>query len=194
MGKAFRLVTTPFLKRFTSPKYAGLLELGGEYSGAYLLRRGMFMPWELHELLDGDMVREGWRELNTLTRLEQTSQGIGNNYLKVCALEMYWYMKNQLLRDADWAGMAHSLEIRVPLVDIGLVRVVAPLLANGNPPSKQDMALTPQESLPDVVLNRDKTGFSIPVREWLLQVDGNAKSERGLRGWAKRVYEEQWSL
>ena len=27
-------------------------------------------------------------------------------------------MRNQLLRDADWAGMAHSLEIRTPLVDI----------------------------------------------------------------------------
>jgi len=31
-------------------------------------------------------------------------------------------MRNQLLRDADWAGMAHSVEILVPLVDIELLR------------------------------------------------------------------------
>jgi len=35
---------------------------------------------------------------------------------------MVWYMRQQLLRDADWADMAHSLEIRVPLVDLELLR------------------------------------------------------------------------
>jgi len=33
-------------------------------------------------------------------------------------------MRNQLLRDADWAGMAHSLEIRVPLVDVELLELL----------------------------------------------------------------------
>ena len=27
------------------PKSAGLLKYGGTYAGAYLLRRGVFMPW-----------------------------------------------------------------------------------------------------------------------------------------------------
>ena len=36
-------------------------------------------------------------------------------------------MRNQLLRDADWAGMAHSLEIRVPLVDFTLLGALAPV-------------------------------------------------------------------
>ena len=26
-------------------------------------------------------------------------------------------MRNQLLRDSDWAAMAHSLEVRMPFVD-----------------------------------------------------------------------------
>src|SRR5262249_29237298 len=29
----------------TNPKAAGLVEYGGSYAGAYLLRRGLFMPW-----------------------------------------------------------------------------------------------------------------------------------------------------
>ena len=34
------------------------------------------------------------------------------------------YMKNQLLRDTDVFGMAHSLEIRVPFLDKELVEYV----------------------------------------------------------------------
>jgi len=47
VGRAFRHVSASLLKRFTSPKYASLLEYGGTYAGAYLLRRGLYMPWEL---------------------------------------------------------------------------------------------------------------------------------------------------
>jgi asparagine synthase (glutamine-hydrolysing) len=80
--------------------------------------------------------------------------------------------------------MAHSLEIRVPLVDVELLRAVAPSLVT-NPPSKRDMADAPTQKLPPEILNRPKTGFQIPVRDWLLTE--NRPAERGLRGWAKHV-------
>lgn len=187
LGRAIRWVSAPWLKHFTSSKYAGLLEYGSNFGGAYLLRRGLFMPWELPEVLDGEMVREGWRELQPLLRLEETIRGIDFPHFKVSALEMEWYMRNQLLRDADWAGMAHSLEIRVPLVDVELLRTIAPLFKK-NLPTKLDMALTPGKALPNEILNRRKTGFSVPVHEWLLQEGVAQNTERGLRGWAKTVY------
>jgi asparagine synthase (glutamine-hydrolysing) len=162
-----------------------LLEYGGTYGGAYLLRRGMFMPWELPDLLDGEMVREGWEELQTLSRLEETTRGINNTHLKVTALETCYYMRNQLLRDADWASMAHSLEIRVPLVDLELFRVVTHLFNSTNAPNKLAMTEVPRESMPSEVVNRRKTGFSIPVREW--SVASTARG-RGLREWAVNVY------
>jgi asparagine synthase (glutamine-hydrolysing) len=152
----------------------------------------MFMPWELPELLDGELVRAGWKELQTLLRLGETVRGIGRSNLKVTALETAWYMRNQLLRDTDWAGMAHSLEIRVPLVDIELLRAVVPLLATRHSPGKRDMALTPAKPLPDQVLHRRKTGFSIPVRDWLMQDIAEAGADRRLRGWAKWVYNAGW--
>ncbi|MFM2293871.1 MAG: hypothetical protein RLZZ350_284, partial [Verrucomicrobiota bacterium] len=185
IGKGFRVVSAPLMKRFTSPKYAGLLEYGGSFGGAYLLRRGMFMPWELPEFLDADLVRAGWNELQTLDRLDETISGLRAQRAKVSALEMTWYMRNQLLRDSDWAGMAHSLEIRVPLVDIELLRAVAPSLTT-NPPTKRDMADAPTQKLPPEILNRPKTGFQTPVREWMLAE--NNQAERGLRGWAKHVF------
>ena len=188
LGRLFHWVSAPMLKRLTSPKYVSLLEYGGTYSGAYLLRRGLFMPWELPEILGDQVTRDGWEELQPLMRLEQTIQGATSDRTKVSALEMSWYMRNQLLRDADWAGMAHSLEIRVPLVDVELTRHIAPLLTETFP-DKQDMARTPNTPLPAEILNRRKTGFAVPVREWLMQEGGRNSGERGLRGWAMQVYD-----
>ena len=187
LGRLFRWMSAPVLKHLTSPKYASLLEYGGTYGGAYLLRRGFFMPWELPEILGDKITREGWEELKPLMCLERTFHGVTTDRARISALEMSWYMRNQLLRDADWAGMAHSLEIRVPLVDVELMRRIAPLLTEKFP-DKQDMARTPHIPLPAEILNRCKTGFSVPVREWLTQNGGRQVGERGLRGWAREVY------
>jgi asparagine synthase (glutamine-hydrolysing) len=175
------------LARLTSPKYAGVFEYGGDHGGTYLLRRGLFMPWELPELMDADMAGEGWRELATLARLEDRHRDIRHGWLKVMALEMGCYMRDQLLRDADWAGMAQGLEIRTPLVDVALFRSLLPALVSERRPSKRDMALTSKPALPAAVLDRPKTGFVVPVRDWLM-AGGQAGSARGLRGWARLVH------
>ena len=182
LGRGFRLLSAPLLKGRASPKWAGLLELGGEMEGAYLLRRGLFMPWELPEVMDPDMARAGWLALRTPPRPELPAA----TRAAVSVLEMTGYMRNQLLRDADWAGMAHSLEIRVPLVDPVLFSTVAPMALSERPPSKQDMARAPIHSLPAAVLERPKTGFFVPVAEWMQQGLGT-RGERGLRGWARHV-------
>jgi len=188
-GKAFRWVSAPMLNHMTSPKYAGLLEYGHSYGGAYLLRRGLFMPWELPNVLDADMVKEGWKELQPLLALEKNTSGISADKLKISSLELSFYMRSQLLRDADWAGMAHSLEIRVPLVDVTLFRTLLPMLTGKCSPTKQDMADTPEKPLPHAVINKPKTGFSVPVREWLMDRGLGEKAGRGLRQWAVRVHE-----
>src|SRR5262249_51971776 len=55
LGKTARVAAQPLVAALgASPKAAGMLELGGSYAGAYLLRRGLFMPWELGQLLDSD--------------------------------------------------------------------------------------------------------------------------------------------
>jgi len=193
-GKGFRYIAAPILKHFTSPKYAGLLEFGGTVGGAYLLRRGFYMPWELPNVLDADLVRQGWQELQTMKCLSQTTEGFSNLRTKVTALETAWYMRNQLLRDTDWAGMAHSLEIRVPLVDIELFRAVSPWFNSSIIPSKLLMAKASSIPLPREILNRVKTGFSIPVQKWLHGMKDGVKEMRGIRGWAKYVYRNTYTV
>ena len=48
-------------------------------------------------------------------------------------------MKNQLLRDIDWAGMAHSLEIRTPFVDINFLQKVQKFLSNKEKLNKKNL-------------------------------------------------------
>lgn len=106
-------------------------------------------------------------------------------------MEMALSMRNMLLRDADWAGMVHSLEIRTPMVDIAMFRALAPCLSDPiNPPTKRHLGGVPKQSLPDAILNRPKTGFSIPVRKWI-EGRGDAQGQRGLRGWALRIKQNE---
>lgn len=192
-GRAMRRATAPWLKNVLPPKYPGLLEYGTGFGGAYMLRRCLFMPWELPSLLPPEMVEDGFGTLDTLNRLEGDLEMLDSPRLKVTALEIAWYMRNQLLRDSDWAGMAHSLEIRVPLVDVELIARLAPLLTGDSPPSKGDMADTVTTPLPPEIRHRAKTGFLVPVREWVQgETAGNRPdASRGFRGWARLVYDQQ---
>ena len=188
-GHIFRILSAPLLKRITSPKFASLFEYGSTYGGAYFLRRALFMPWELPEFLDADLVREGWETLQPVLRLDAMVAGLPIANTKISALELTNYMRNTLLRDSDWAGMAHSVEIRTPLVDVDFFLALAPYMVKPERfPSKRDMAIAPKKNLPDTVFNRPKTGFSIPVQEWVEEI-GKSESARGLRGWAMWVYE-----
>jgi asparagine synthase (glutamine-hydrolysing) len=193
LGSALRRVLGPLLPRRVSPKYAGLIEYGGDWGGAYLLRRGLFMPWELPPLLGRDVAREGLAELDTITELRRTVAGLPDDRRRVMAMETAWYMRNQLLRDADWASMAHSVEVRVPFVDLFLLRAVVGLMTAGAPPGKADMAATMPLAAPEEVLHRPKTGFSVPVRQWLLADSCKTNSDDsedmgGLRSWALFLY------
>lgn len=186
-GKSFRVVSAPLIRHMSSPKYAGMFEYGTSLGDAYLLRRALFAPWELPQVMDPDMAAAGWAELAPQVALEHTAQGHRTDRAAVSALELTWYMRSQLLRDADWAGMAHSLEIRTPLVDVELFGALAPLITGDNPPSKNDLVSTPRKPLPREVRARAKTGFAIPVRDWVSGRDSE-NAERGLRGWARHVY------
>ena len=188
IGRGLRVVSSSMIARRTSPKYAGLLEYGTKLEHAYLLRRALFMPWELPRLLDPDLAREGWARLQPLLRFDQSTCGLSGDRVRLTALEIDFYMRNQLLRDADWGGMAHSLEIRTPLVDAELLYRLAPRLAGARPPTKLDMARATPLARMDDVLARPKTGFTVPIRDWLMASATQKNPERGLRGWAKEVF------
>ncbi len=170
LGPAARWLLTRVnrLHPVLSPKAAGLLEYGGTWPGAWLLRRGVFMPWELDQIMDRQMARQGLASLDPLRHIELAmTPDPGSDFARVAVLESALYMRNQLLRDTDWASMAHSLEVRVPLVDRILLECFNSAYGNlqkrGN---KNLLAKSPSCKLPEAIINRAKTGFTTPVEQW----------------------------
>jgi len=179
----------------TRPKTLGILEYSGTWAGAYLLRRGLFLPTELAEVMDPEIAHEGMRRLNPLGRLganliPDPSSDVG----RICVLESAHYMRNQLLRDADWAGMAHSLEIRVPLVDYELVRALAPAIPSIAPGAgKVALAAAPTTPLPDEIVKRAKSGFGVPTGAWINAVSDGASGRTEMQPQPKGMISRRWS-
>ena len=89
----------------------------------------------------------------------------------VSRAELRTYTHHQLLRDTDAMSMAHSLEVRVPLLDHVLVEAVLRL-----PPEAKTEGQGPKPLLlravgdllaPEVRDRRDKQGFTFPFAVWL---------------------------
>ena len=169
VGKLLRAIVAGLLPRGTSPKVAGMIEYGGTYPSAYLLRRGLFMPWELKDILGEEMAREGLQRLAPLRMIEAAIDPDPKTpYSRVAALEASLYMRNQLLRDTDWASMAHSVEVRVPLVDAFALTTLAPALSSRpGLVTKRLLAQVASPPLPSGVSQRSKTGFNVPLNHWL---------------------------
>jgi len=66
------------------------------------------------------------------------------------------------------ASMAHSLELRVPLLYIPLFCASSSMCNNSGFPCKLDMAQAAKPTFPAEVLCRPNTVFLVPVREWLI--------------------------
>jgi asparagine synthase (glutamine-hydrolysing) len=182
-------ISSPLLS--SQPKALAMLEYASSLPGAYLLRRGLFMPHELASLVGVEMAREGLRRLRPLWRIaSQLDPDPLTMTGRICVLESANYMRNQLLRDADWAGMAHGLEIRVPLVDWKLAAGLAPHMANLTAQTgKLALAHAPLSGLPDAVCRRSKTGFGVPTGAWMAAADAMPATNRGMvsRQWSRYV-------
>jgi asparagine synthase (glutamine-hydrolysing) len=173
--------------RHISPKMGEILHYGSSWAGAYYVKRGRFLSSELPSLLPEEIAAEGMRRLDMLRIIEHAvTPDPGNPYARVAALESSMYLRNQILRDVDWASMAHSLEVRVPLVDAHLLRKLAPALVTRRKRGKTLLADAPRPPLPPEVRNRRKTGFTVPIKEWLKE---EGHSEFGKRAWARKVFE-----
>ncbi len=101
---------------------------------------------------------------------------------QISELELRGYMTNTLLRDTDAMSMAHSLEVRVPFVDVNVVQFALSLpgewkLSNAtNGFSKALLADALADLLPRDLLARPKMGFTLPFEKWM---QGRLRDEIG---------------
>lgn len=140
----------------------------GSIGGAWWLRRSLYAPDELPELMGQSRAAEALAGFSVRRWMHDMAGALPtDSRLALGQIESMTYMRNQLLRDSDWASMDHSVELRTPLVDANLLAQLQSLLTNFSRfPSKTLLAHAPAKPLPQAIVERRKTGFGIPVRRW----------------------------
>src|SRR6185437_6788389 len=130
----------------------------------HLFWNGSFSAEQKLELLsnrNGHHLRDLYRSLPSATET-----GFLNRYLMIDQLQ---YLPDNLLYKVDRMGMAHSLEVRPPLLDHRIVEFA------GRLPERLKMRGSNQKAilkrvmtgkLPDSILNRKKSGLDIPAHDW----------------------------
>jgi len=89
---------------------------------------------------------------------------------RVCCLELLVYLRNTLLRDTDSMSMAHSLEVRVPLLDHRVTQRVLQLPGRWKLDGRQRkplLVVAAGRELPAKILHQTKRGFEFPWDQWL---------------------------
>jgi asparagine synthase (glutamine-hydrolysing) len=157
--------------------------------GAWWLRRGLFSPADLPGLMGADLAAEGLQGFSPEAWVGQMCGPLATDgKLAIGQIESTTYMRNQLLRDSDWASMDHSVELRTPLVDAWLLRELHPLMtAFSQFPNKRLLAEAPLKPLPEALIARRKTGFGIPVQKWLKQIGHDSAGPGPSNAWAREV-------
>lgn len=124
-------------------------------------RRDMFSPMLKSRL-------QGYQGVQVLT--DYAKQAPTDHPLSMIQyLDFKTYLPGDILTKVDRASMAHSLEVRVPLLDHKLVEWISGLppdlkLHKGSGKHIFKKAMEPY--LPDSILYRPKMGFAVPLASW----------------------------
>ena len=139
-------------------------------TGEYLFYRGLHDARTIADILNMEE-DEVNTKLNALSPIQWNGE---DHEEKASFLEYHLYMQNQLLKDADYMSMWHSLEIRVPFLDRTLVDLVHTIPSSIRFDKNQAKGLlidSFKNVLPEEIWNRPKQGFTFPFSTWLKEND-----------------------
>ncbi|MCZ8517494.1 asparagine synthase (glutamine-hydrolyzing) [Paenibacillus filicis] len=96
-------------------------------------------------------------------------------------IDMNLWLPGDILMKADKMTMAHSLELRVPFLDVELYEVSRRIpakyrIAEGT--TKYVFRKAMEGVIPDFILNRPKLGFPVPMKDWLKGPQGKTVLEQ----------------
>ncbi len=86
-------------------------------------------------------------------------------------LDTKTYLVNNNLAYSDKTSMAHSVELRVPYLDLELVRLAQRVPSRFKTTFRESKILLKAlagKSLPSPIIHRKKVGFGLPLRNWML--------------------------
>ena len=180
LARPLRL-TPRWLRRWVHGALERYVPVSDEKIGLeYKLKRGIEGSW-----LDPDEAHFFWNGTFSSEQLKAIRRGGGDNGLAELArrvatgsagvVERYMrvdqncYLPDDILYKTDRMSMAHSLEVRPPMLDHRIVEFAARLpvrLKIRDWRQKYVLKELMRGKLPERVLNRKKAGFDIPTHDW----------------------------
>jgi asparagine synthase (glutamine-hydrolysing) len=157
----------------TSRRLHKYLEPAGLDDAERMLRYFLWHPPEMVHPLYGPVLRESAGGADALAGLRETLSSMTKEkspLRKMLHLEVRHFLADHNLNYTDKMAMAHGVEVRVPLLDLDLVRHAALLPASdrtGPRGTKRILREAMKGIVPDAVLRRPKTGFGAPLRRWI---------------------------
>jgi asparagine synthase (glutamine-hydrolysing) len=141
-------------------------------ASAYLARRGVFGEGEIARLVSPDLRTTCFDAVAHVGAIAGTEKTFAvRPFSWVSRAELGVYTHHQLLRDTDVMSMAHSLEVRVPLLDVRLVELVLSLpdtvKAGWLQPKGLLLAALGDDLPASITAPRPKQGFVFPFDRWL---------------------------
>jgi len=125
LGKIFVPVLTPLISNPKGYRMLESVERGMSVASLWLAKRAIFSEKEIGEFLS-DIIFSQVESENNYQRIQSVLGAAQAEPLReVSALEQQVYMHDQLLRDTDVMSMAHSLEVRLPMISKEIVETVA---------------------------------------------------------------------
>ena len=165
-------------------KYSGIFKYGRNLNSAFLLKRSLFLPQEIKELISKKEFKDGYEELNFFDNSLNEIEKIKDKKLSIMYLEIKYYLCSKLLRDSDWASMSNSVELRTPFVDWFYFKKILPLIKFDKNFGKMNLFNAFKNKLPVNLSNRQKTGFVIPHSSFMNKMSLPRKYSNPLKDWA----------
>ncbi len=161
LGKASKPL--PEGMRGKSLLHRGSLTLEERYYG----NARSFSDAQLRAVLPG--FREEWTHTDITAPVYATSDG-WDPVARMQHIDLFTWLRGDILVKADKMTMANSLELRVPFLDPEVFAVASRLPADQKitrATTKFALRKALEPIVPAHVLNRPKLGFPVPIRHWL---------------------------
>ena len=127
----------------------------------------MFTKEEREEILKSPSGKYDPREL---TKPFYESVKDKDDITKMQFIDMNFWLVGDILLKADKMSMANSLEVRVPFLDKEVFKVASNIRSDfrvNRVSTKYAFRLAAKDRLPEMVANKKKLGFPVPIRIWL---------------------------
>lgn len=134
----------------------------------------IFKKSEIEKLLASPVMS---KTVFDITHLYEEAEGLSDS-TKMQYIDIHTWLVGDILAKADKMTMAHSLELRVPFLDIEVSTLASSLPDRfkwKNGATKYLLRKAFKGVLPESTRLRKKLGFPIPIRDWLIEGRGDVR-------------------